>query len=110
MKMGGKLGPCGVKHGQMSLSVSSHCGLHYRALPGEGVFHVKNVIGSIKAAVHYLSVTSCLTSKDSDTICITYPQQKQASTFRVQQLVSSFSLAKRNILLNHNQVDSTVFG
>lgn len=61
--------------------------LHYRALPGEGVFLVKNVIGSIKAVVHYLSMTSCLSSKYSDTVCMKQLQQKQASTFRVQQLV-----------------------
>lgn len=54
----------GVKHPQMSQGVTSHSGLHYRALPGEGVFLVKDVIGSIKAAVHYLSVTF-LSSKKS---------------------------------------------
>lgn len=79
----GKFGynePCRVKHPQMSQCVISHCGLYYRALPGEGVFLVKNVIGSITAMVHYISVTSYLSSKDCKTFCMKHLQQKQAST------------------------------
>lgn len=59
----GKFGynePCRVKHPQMSHGVTSHCGLYCRTLPGEGVFLVRNMIGCIKAVVHYISVTSCL--------------------------------------------------
>lgn len=65
-------------------------------------FLVKNVIGSIKA------VTSCLSSKDSDTVCMKHLQQKLG--FNVQGSAAGLSLssAERNILLNHNQALDTV--
>ena len=90
-----------------------HTGLHYRAQPGEGVFFiVKNVIGSISAAEHYLPGTSCPTSKNSDAVCVKHLQQKQASTLRVQQLVPAFLFVFFffffNILLDHNHILNTV--
>lgn len=58
---GGNFGhsePCRVKHPQMSLGVTTLRGVHYRALPGEGVFLVNDVIGSNKVVMRCLSVTS----------------------------------------------------
>lgn len=54
--------PCRVKHPQMSQGVTSHRGMHCRALPGEGVFLSKKAIGSIDIVVHYHSVIPCLPS------------------------------------------------
>lgn len=86
----------------MSQGVASHCGLYYRALPGGGVFLVKNVTGSIKAVVHYLSMTSCVSSKGSD--CL-HETSASDTVFNIHGSTAgfSFSSAKRNILLNQNQ-------
>lgn len=100
--------PCRVKHPQMSQGVSPHSGLHYRALPGEGVFHVRNVIGSIKAA-GALPFSDFTSVQQGFRHC--FPQASAAETgFNIQGSTAGFSLssAKRNILLNHNQVLNTV--
>lgn len=90
----------------MSRGVTSHRGLHYRALPGEGVFLVKNVIGFIKTAEGYLSVTSCLSTKKKE-------KKKESAAeadFNIQVSTAGLSLssAQRNILINHSQVLSVV--
>lgn len=97
--------PFRVKHPQMSQGVTSHwIALQSTARRGS-FFHVKNVIGSISAAEHYLSGTSCPTSENLDAVSVKHLQQKQASTLRIQQLVPAFFC---NILLNHNQILNTV--
>lgn len=55
--------PCRAKHPQMSQGVTSHFGLYYRELPGEGVCLVKNVIGSTTTLMRYISVTLCMPGK-----------------------------------------------
>lgn len=97
--------PCRVKHPQMWQGVTSRCGLHYRALPGEGVFClVKNVTGSIKSVEYYLSLTSCPCRKKW--IHTLFGWRICSWNFNTQGSTAGLSLsaAQRSNLLEHSKV------
>lgn len=85
--------PCGVKRLQMSEGVSWCCGLHYRAIPGEGVFfpHV-----SIMSTWIWLQTRALLLTD----FIYKHLQTAQTSILKVQQLLSASVLLWETICYN----------
>ncbi len=72
-------------------------------------FLVKNVIGSIKAAEHYLPVTLCLSSKRFWLCLHEAPAAETGLSIQCSTAGLSLSSAQRHILRNHNQVLNIVW-